>query len=198
MFYVVGLGNPGERYTHTRHNIGRLVLEDWVRGGRFSAWEAHKPAEALRARGMVQAEPVELILPETFMNKSGQSVKFLAEKERLAPEQLVVVYDDVDLPLGQLKVSVGRGDGGHNGVKSIISALSGNKNFIRIRLGVAHRSFWTGKTVRPRGGGALERHVLGKFSRKELEQVNEQGAQVYEILSYLIEKGPEATMNAYN
>ncbi|MCA9363913.1 aminoacyl-tRNA hydrolase, partial [Candidatus Kaiserbacteria bacterium] len=170
MWYVIGLGNPGDKYAGTRHNIGRdtlLVLRD---EGSFGAWEFHKYAMAQSAKGELGGETVELVLPETFMNKSGDTVRYLVEKEGARAGQCVVVYDDVDLPFGEVKVSVGRGAGGHNGVQSIIDAL-GSREFVRVRIGIAGKSFWTGKVRRPKAGAPLTRHVLGMFSSSEREKL---------------------------
>ncbi len=196
MFYIVGLGNPGEKYDNTRHNIGRDILFTLAKDG-FSEWYTSKLAQALGSRGTLSGVVVELVVPETFMNKSGDTVRYLKDKQGAQPKDLIVIYDDVDLPLGELKVSVGRGDGGHNGIKSIIGAL-GSKDFVRIRVGVAHKSFWTGKTLRPAGGGKMQRHVLGKFTKGEVSKVAEVTKLVTEALEMLVTVGAEKTMNKFN
>ncbi len=154
MFYIVGLGNPGDKYKQTRHNVGRMMVEALKEDGSFSDWTKSKHANALYAHGEVGGGPAELILPETFMNKSGETVRYVVEKHEAKPEDFIVVHDDIDLPFGELKTGVGRGAGGNNGVESIIKHL-GSKDFVRVRVGIAPRSFWTGEVKRPQGGGPL-------------------------------------------
>ncbi len=146
MHYIVGLGNPGEKYKNTRHNIGWTVLDYFIENeGLPGLVDSAKYAGSM-STGVVNGQEVTILYPNTFMNKSGSAVRKLVPKEEA--EKLVVVYDDVDLPVGDIKVSVGRGAGGHNGVASIIESL-GSKDFVRVRVGIAPVSFWTGKAGRP-------------------------------------------------
>lgn len=191
MYYILGLGNPGEKYEHTRHNVGRDIVR-----GLTDNWQLDKHAQAQRANVSCGGEVVDLLLPETFMNKSGDTVRFLQQKQSATPQEIVVIYDDVDLAFGDIKVSVGRGDGGHNGIKSIISAL-GNKDFVRIRVGVSPKSFWTGKVKRPTGE-VMGKYVLARFSSSEKKKLTELSQQVEKILTTLITDGVEKTMNKYN
>ena len=195
MFYILGLGNPGEKYDGTRHNVGRDILKTLQAEGGFSEWEKNKNAEALFARGALANTPVELFLPETFMNQSGKTARYLTEKAGATVDSLVVVHDEVDLPLGEIKVSVGRGAGGNNGVESVIQAVG--KDFVRLRIGVARRSFWTGKTERP-SGSVMSRYVLGKFTRGEQAKLAEVANRVREALGLIVEQGIEKAMNEYN
>ena len=103
MFYIIGLGNPGEKYASTRHNVGRLVLEWIAEHEGFGSWDSDKHANARTVRGSVAGNPVEFFEPETYMNKSGDTVKYLKDKQGAKPEDVVVVYDDVELPLGEIK-----------------------------------------------------------------------------------------------
>ena len=196
MFYVIGLGNPGEQYESTRHNVGRILLEQIAQGQEFGVWEKDKHAQALVNRGSISEVPVEFLLPETFMNKSGETGKFLVKKQGAKPDEIVVVYDDVDLPLGEMKISVGRGAGGHNGIDSIVKAL-GSKDFIRIRIGISPKSFWTGKTKRP-AGHTLSRYVLGRFTRGEMEKVREVGERAVGALQVILTEGVAKAMNTFN
>jgi PTH1 family peptidyl-tRNA hydrolase len=195
MFYVVGLGNPGDKYKNTRHNIGWLAL-DHVReqaGMPTLVHEKQKSAEV--TEGMVAEKPVTVIYPDTFMNNSGSAViKFVKKSEA---DTLIVLHDDIDLPFGEIKVSKGRGDGGNNGIKSIIQKL-GSKDFVRIRIGIAPTSFWTGETKRPRGGGPLERFVLKAFSKKEEKQLEEVSERAFGALQEILSSGVESAMNKYN
>lgn len=195
MFYIVGLGNPGEKYANTRHNIGWLVL-DYVRTQAGLPSLLHeKQNNAEITDGMIVGEPVTVIYPDTFMNNSGAAVvKFVKKAEA---DRLIVLHDDIDLPFGEIKISQSRGAGGNNGVKSIIEKL-GSKDFVRIRMGIAPTSFWTGKTKRPAGGGPLERFVLKPFSKKEERQLEEVSAKAYSALQEILKNGPEAAMNKFN
>lgn len=195
MHYIVGLGNPGEKYKHTRHNIGWVAL-DYVRereGLPALVHEKQKSAEI--TEGIMAEAAVTVLYPDTFMNNSGAAVvKFVKKAEA---EKMIVLHDDIDLPFGEIKVGKGRGDGGNNGIKSIIQKL-GTKDFVRIRIGIAPKSFWTGETKRPRGGGPLERFVLKPFGTKESKQLTEVKERVYEALVEILKNGPEAAMNKIN
>tara|TARA_B100000508_G_scaffold140846_2_gene143824 strand:- start:6067 stop:6648 length:582 start_codon:yes stop_codon:yes gene_type:complete len=193
MYYIIGLGNPGDKYQNTRHNVGRMAL-DHITGG---DWDKSKNANALYVRGMVGDEPVEYVAPETFMNRSGETINYIVKKHEAKPEEFIVVHDDIDLPFGEIKIAQGRGAGGNNGVDSIIKHLK-SKNFARVRIGIAPTSFWTGKTKRPAGGGPLERFVLKPFSKSEQKQLEEVLEKTKQAIETIIEKGPEAAMNQFN
>ncbi|MCA9368329.1 aminoacyl-tRNA hydrolase [Candidatus Kaiserbacteria bacterium] len=196
MKYLIGLGNPGKEYDGTRHNIGRMCLTELAAAGEFSAFEHHKPSQSLRARGTNGGELVELVLPETFMNKSGETVKFLIEKEGAAVTDILVLHDEIDVPFGELKVSVGRGDGGNNGIKSIIAQL-GTKDFARLRIGVGSKPLLGAKARRP-AGAALERFVLGKFSLFERPKLPALYKTVQEATETFVRDGVTKAMNRYN
>lgn len=134
-FLIVGLGNPGEEYKNTRHSVGRILLEHFRKSVDFPDWQENKYAQALCASGKIEKEKVDLILPETFMNKSGKSVSFLSTKNKIKPENIIVVYDDLDLPLGKFKISFNRGSGGHKGIESVARSLK-TKEFARLRVGI--------------------------------------------------------------
>jgi PTH1 family peptidyl-tRNA hydrolase len=145
MYIVIGLGNPGEEYKETRHNTGRLAVE-------FLSKK--------------EIPDVKFVHLDTFMNKSGSGAAKVI-KSKAAAMKLVVIYDDLDLPLGSLKVSYDRGSGGHKGIESIINAL-GTKEFIRIRIGISPVTLG-GKTKKILGGEKVEKHIMGNFSSKEKE-----------------------------
>ena len=195
MHYIVGLGNPGEKYQNSRHNAGWIVLEDFVASTGLPALYDSSKYSGRVSEGVVDGEEVSVLLPDTYMNKSGSAVKKLVPKD--AVSQLVVVYDDIDLPVGEIKVSFGKGAGGHNGVQSVIDAM-GSKDFIRIRIGIAATSFWTGKTKRPKGGGAMTRRVLGPFTSSERSKIDTASNTVAEALFAIIKEGYVAAMNQYN
>ena len=194
MFYIVGLGNPGTEYAHTRHNIGFDVLEKLATSGDFSSWHDSGAYSGRVATGNFQKDEVILLLPSTFMNDSGIAVKKLVPKGEI--EKLIVVYDDVDLPLGELKISFGRGDGGHNGMRSIIASL-GTADFLRVRVGVAKKSIWTGKVKRPKGE-ALANFVLSSFSSSEHKKLSDVLKKAIEAVTMCVMQGKEKAMNIYN
>lgn len=195
MHYVVGLGNPGTKYEHTRHNVGRKFLYVVAHTEQLPEWSKDKGAQALSTRGVVASHPVVFLLPETFMNKSGESVRYLVNKKDMEPDKLIVVYDDVDLPIGDIKVSFGRGSGGHNGVASVIQAL-GTKDFTRIRIGVASKGLFG--TVKRPSGEKLSGHVLGKFSKREEKKLEEAFAQAHDALVRIVRDGAERAMSVCN
>lgn len=194
MKYIVGLGNPGEKYKTTRHNAGRMFLESQVDK---NGWSKSKHANALYQHGTCIGEQVEYLLPETFMNKSGDTVAYVVKKHGAKPEEFIVLHDEIDLPFGEIKISKGRGGGGNNGVSSIIQKL-GSKDFVRIRIGIAPTSFWTGKTKRPAGGGPLERFVLKPFTPSERKQLLEVFEKVDAALQTIVKSGVEEAMNKWN
>ena len=193
--YIVGLGNPGEKYEKTRHNVGWMALDVFIAKTGLPTPVSSSAYVGNISQGTLNNTEVSVLYPNTFMNKSGSAVKKLVPKGQ--EEDLIVVHDDVDLPIGEIKIVFGRGDGGHNGIKSIVESL-GTKDFIRVRIGVAGKSFWTGHTKRPQGGVALNKHVMGQFNateRKELEKVTQ---TVTDALEVLITEGKEKAMNKFN
>lgn len=145
MYYIVGLGNPGEEYKMSRHNAGRIVVENFRKKIEMEDFEFNKKINALVSEGKIGKEKAQLILPETFMNKSGVSLKSIITSKKKA-ENLILVHDDIDLPLGAFKISFGRGSGGHKGVESVIKVLKTN-DFVRIRVGVSPKKKPHGKKM---------------------------------------------------
>lgn len=198
MYYIVGLGNPGEQYAHTRHNIGWLVADALVAKTQLPRPVTERHASGRVTGGVIAGEPVTILYPDTFMNHSGTAVRKLVPKG--AEATLVVIYDDVDIPLGEVKVAFGRGSGGHNGVESIIKSL-GTKEFIRVRVGIAKTGVWPwdrGEIKRPKGGGALERHVLGKFSSREAAALEGAISRSVDAITNCVKNGHVAAMNQFN
>jgi PTH1 family peptidyl-tRNA hydrolase len=161
---VVGLGNPGEEYENTRHNIGRKVLDLFNKSHELDDWEIDKKLKALVAEGKVGKNRVLLVKPETFMNKSGESVKPLI-KTKKAAESLIVIHDDLDLPLGKIKISFNKSSGGHRGVESIIKAIK-TESFVRIRIGISAETA-SGKIKKPQGEQKVIDAILGDFKKSE-------------------------------
>lgn len=180
-YWVVGLGNPGTEYEKTRHNAGWLAID-------FAypdlAWGRNSYANA----GVAKDGTLAFIKPATFMNESGQSVAYFMHKEGLEPERMIVVYDDIDLPLGKIKISFDRGSGGHNGIKSIEEHVGG-RNFIRIRIGVS-KLLEDGQMVKP--------NVLGTFETEELKMLQVVASRVREAIEHIMTDGKDKAMSIVN
>lgn len=159
---LVGLGNPGEKYRFTRHNMGFMVLDAFAKRHAFPDFKLGKKPPALVSEDFIEHQKIVLAKPQTLMNSSGLVVKSLTKNYRLKTTDLIVIHDDIDLPLGKIKVSFGRGSAGHKGVDSIIRHLK-TKNFTRIRIGIQP------KAGKPK---ALDAFVLKKFLREEREPLH--------------------------
>ncbi len=189
MIILIGLGNPGKKFEGTRHNIGFMVLDKFGKENNFPDFELQKKYEALVSEKIVNGQKVILAKPQTFMNESGKSAKKLTENCKLKIENcIVVVHDDVDLPVEKIKIVKDRGSAGHKGVESIIKNI-GNNGLIRFRIGIkpASAKALTGKT---------EKIVLKKFAKEE--NIDEAIKKSAEALNFFIEQGLEKTMNEYN
>ncbi|HFC10938.1 MAG TPA: aminoacyl-tRNA hydrolase [Candidatus Kaiserbacteria bacterium] len=162
---IVGLGNPGSEYAKTRHNAGRMAVELVAKQQDFDEFKLKKVAQALVSNGDIDGVNTILALPETFVNNSGKSLLSLV-KSKKAAENLVVIRDDLDLPLGTIKMTFGHGSGGHKGVESIARALK-TKDFVQIKVGISSTTP-KGKLKKPNGEEKVVKHVIGKFSPKEL------------------------------
>ncbi len=180
---IVGLGNPGRAYTRSRHNAGFICLDAFAhaQGLSFSRRRDH----AQLAQGEVDGLPLLLAKPLTYMNQSGRAVAALMHWQRLSRSDLVVIHDDLDMPLGQLRLRPGGSAAGHHGLESIISAL-GSREFIRIRVGIG------------RGEGDPVRYVLSAFSAQEKEVLKLVVAGVSQALLCLLGEGLEMAMNRFN
>lgn len=195
MHIIVGLGNPGEKYENTRHNTGRILVEDFRAAHNFPDFVSSGKYQALISEGKVGNEKVLLMMPETFMNKSGGSLKSLI-KTKKAAEQLIVVYDDMDLPLGTMRIAFGRGSGGHNGVESIIKTLK-TKDFVRIRVGVSP-STPGGKLRKPKGEKAVIDFLMGDFKKVETDALKKEAKVVRKMVETIVAEGRAVAMNTFN
>lgn len=193
--FIVGLGNPGGEYTESRHNAGRMVVDSFRKSFDFSEWTESKKHQGLIAEGKVGKKKVILLLPGTFMNRSGGSVKTLVTSKKKA-EDLVVVYDEIDMALGAMKIVFNRGSGGHKGIESIARSL-GTKEFTRLRMGISP-STPGGKIKKPQGDKKVVDFVIGNFSKKEKEVFKKVQKKAVEALCAIIEQGRAAAMNKYN
>ncbi|MBI2475984.1 MAG: aminoacyl-tRNA hydrolase [Candidatus Taylorbacteria bacterium] len=192
MYIVVGLGNPGNEYKDTRHNTGRMVLETFRIAEKLPAWQLSAKIKALSSSGKLGREAVTLVEPETFMNQSGISVAPLI-KSKKAVEHLVVIHDDLDIPLGKFKISFNKSSGGHRGVASIIKALK-TQAFLRLRVGISPATP-SGKLKKPRGDAAVDKHILGEFSPVELAALKKLSPKIAEALKSLVVDGREKAMS---
>jgi peptidyl-tRNA hydrolase, PTH1 family len=196
----VGLGNPDQKYVYTRHNVGRDVLLEIIKRGHFSELQKDTYANALFSEELIDDEgtkkdKIVIALPNTYMNRSGESVKELIKKHNLDLGSVVLVHDDIDLSLGRIKISKDRGDGGHNGVKSVVEHL-GTRDFSRIRIGVCPVNE-EGEKIKPHKD-VVSRYVLGQFSPKEIEGLKSITKRVKEALALMAEVGVERAMNTIN
>ena len=180
-YLVVGLGNPGKEYEATRHNAGWLVIDSMYPN---LVWGRDSYAVA----GTAEAGEILFVKPLTFMNLSGETVSYLVKKKEILPENTIVIYDDIDLPLGKFKISFDRGSGGHNGIKSIESHL-GSREFIRIRIGIS-KTLENGEFVKP--------NVLGKFDQSELKELHNVSETVKKALETIMSDGKEKAMTLFN
>ena len=167
MLLIVGLGNPGRKYENTRHNIGSRVVTE---------------LKVLNLKNVISVKPT------TFMNESGMAVKNLLRTYHLKPNNLIVVHDDIDLPIEKIRIVKNRGSAGHKGIESVIKEL-GTKNFIRFRIGIQPK---TGKPKNP------EKFVLEKFNKGEERIVKEVIKKTVEAIEFFLKEGLEKAMNKFN
>ena len=201
-YIIVGLGNPGKEYQGTRHNLGRIILASFQKKYDFPEWELSKKNKGLISEGKVGKSKVILLEPETFMNKSGSSVVTLVTSKKKA-EELVVVYDDLDLPIGTIKISFNKGTGGHKGLESIAKSIK-TKEFIRIRVGISQviptgKPFSsTGKLRKPKGEEKILDYLMGDFNKKDLEILKKIKPKITQALETIILDGRQKAMNLFN
>ena len=192
---IVGLGNPGEEYARTRHNAGRMAVEFFAKEKNFSGWHIEKKSKSTISTGMLDKSVVALMLPDTFMNKSGLAVAKLVKSPKLA-EKLIVVYDDLDLPLGTMKLSYDRGSGGHKGLESVQRSVK-TKKFTRIRIGVSP-STAAGNIRKPEGKKVVDTFILAKFTASQMEELDRLFKNVAVALETIVVSGHERAMNEFN
>ena len=194
-YVIVGLGNPGEEYANTRHNVGRMVLEQFRKKNDFPSWEADKSVKALVSKGAFGKDKIILLEPDNFMNVSGKSVAPFIKNAKEA-ERTIVVYDDVDLPLGTMKISFNRSSGGHKDVESIIKALK-TREFARLRMGICPMTPG-GKPKKPKGEDAILEFIVGPFKKAEQEVMSKAVKQGADALALILTEGREKATGEVN
>ncbi|SFK57598.1 peptidyl-tRNA hydrolase [Halobacillus dabanensis] len=182
---IVGLGNPGKKYEKTRHNIGFAIIDEWAERNNWSL--SQKKFNGLYTMERVDGEKVILLKPQTYMNLSGESLRPLMDFYDINVEDVLVVYDDLDLPPGKIRLRKKGGHGGHNGIRNIIDQL-GTKEFKRLRVGVG----------RPEGSKSVIDHVLGTFYKEEQEPVQESIDYAVQACEAWLKKTFNEVMNDYN
>jgi PTH1 family peptidyl-tRNA hydrolase len=188
-YLIVGLGNPGEEYENTPHNLGFMVID------RLAASHAirvsRKENTSLVGLGAVNGKGLALAKPQTYMNLSGPAVKGLLERYELKPDRLIVVYDELDLPWGSMRIRLNGSAAGHNGVKSLIGSL-GTNDFTRIRIGIDRRENEPGNPVK------AEQFVLAPFKRAQKQDVEETVGRAADVVEFILAEGAAQAMTKYN
>lgn len=191
MKLVVGLGNPGEKYTKVRHNLGFKAIEDYVK----KVYRLQFTVDSKFKSEIVKIDDFIFAKPQTFMNNSGMAVRQLADYFKIAPEDIIVVYDELDLPLGKIKVRMGGAAAGHHGVESIIESL-GTDKFIRVRMGIGNL-----KTQSAEHKGShvdTNKFVLEGFMHNEKSPLKHMLKQAVQALEILLDEGLEKAQNQFN
>lgn len=191
MKMIVGLGNPEERYAGSRHNLGFEILDQLIRKLNLVNWEKVDKFKS----AIIKAPNLLLVKPQTFMNKSGIAVSLITQFYKISPENIIVIHDELDLPLGKIKVRLGGAAAGHHGVESIISALDTDQ-FIRVRLGIGNLK--TQSAEKKAIHVSAEKFVLEPFLHSEKPQVKHMIKQALRALDILLEKGLRAAQNQFN
>ena len=194
MFTVIGLGNPGKEYESTRHNTGRIVLEAIAKKNNFSQWKEDVKLKAFIAKGELGGKKVQFLLPNNFMNNSGTSVAPLITSPKVL-ETIVVVYDDLDIAIGGMKISYDRSSGGHNGLESIIKRVKSQK-FARIRVGICPVTP-SGKLKIPTGLGRMDL-LLKDFREPEYAEIKKVSKKIGEALEMIVSEGRPKAMTLFN
>ncbi|MGB3223803.1 MAG: aminoacyl-tRNA hydrolase [Desulforhopalus sp.] len=189
-FIIAGLGNPGEKYCSTRHNVGFFVVDElakrWKTTVSLNKWNAQYVSL------LIEEEKVHLVKPLTFMNLSGRAIVNFFRFYKVIPENLLVVHDDIDMAPGRVKLVKGGGAGGHNGIKSIIETL-GIKEFYRLKIGIGRPG---NGTVHP--GFPVDKYVLGNFTKEELEHLQSRYDYLEEGIRLFLLGSPPKAMNILN
>lgn len=185
MKIIIGLGNPGRKYERTRHNAGFMGINELA--GNLHIDIAQEKHHALIARAPIDSEAVVLVKPQTYMNDSGRATAAVLRDTYTTASDLIVMHDELDLPLGSVRVKIGGGHGGHNGLRSIIEYL-GSSDFIRVRIGIG----------RPAPGMDSADYVLSPFSAEEWKIAADAVVKAAEAVKTIVMEGPLRAMNSFN
>lgn len=185
MWLVVGLGNPGPKYAQNRHNIGFMVVDEIARRVSAQDWKSKFGGELAAAQ--IAGEKAILLKPMEYMNLSGRAVARTAAFYRIELGRIIVIHDEIDLPLGRLRIKVGGGHAGHNGLRSVIQEL-GSPDFVRVRCGVG----------RPTGRREVADFVLEDFAKSELKEAEMMTKEAADAVEEIVRKGPLLAMNKFN
>jgi PTH1 family peptidyl-tRNA hydrolase len=200
-YIIAGLGNPGEEYVGTRHNTGRIIV-DAIRKEFGDEFHFDKKLNAQVAEGKIGKEKIIFIAPDTFMNNSGRAigpivkVKNNAKLKLKAAEDLLVIYDDFQLPIGRAKISFNKSAGGHNGLDSVIKAVK-TEAFPRMRVGTAPANT-KGDAKIPHGDDKIEKFILGKFKEDEMKEIKKVAKRAIQAVELWVKEGRESAMNLFN
>ncbi len=185
MKIIAGLGNPGAKYAGTRHNVGFSVIDELAE--RYNIKVDTNKHKALIGKGIIDGEKVILVMPQTYMNLSGESIRAVLDFYKCTPDDLIVVYDDIDLDVGKLRIRERGSAGGHNGMKNIIQHV-GSQDFVRVRVGVGHKP----------DKMDLADYVLSRFGRDELPMMRESCGRACDAVTVILADGAVAAMNNFN
>ena len=184
MYLIVGLGNPGKKYEHTRHNVGFDMID--ILGNKYNIDINRRKFKGIFGSGTIDNKKVYLLKPETYMNLSGESVREIMEYYQIPIENVIIVYDDISLDVGKIRIRKKGSAGGHNGIKSIISQLS-TEDFLRIKIGVGSPD-----------KEELVNHVLGTFCKEDREEIEEIFKVSVLAIETIIKEDSDEAMNKYN
>ena len=185
MFLIVGLGNPERDYANTRHNMGFDVINELSNHNQIEVKKTK--FEGLYGNGVIAGEKVILLKPQTFMNLSGKSLIQFANFFKIEPDHIIVIYDDMDLPIGTIKIRKKGGPGTHNGMKSVVQMM-GREDFPRVRIGIG----------RPKEDENIIDYVIGYVPEEELEELRKSTKKAAKAIEAIIENGIDTAMNQYN
>ena len=194
-YIIAGLGNPGDEYSDTRHNTGRMMLYSILKNFNGKDFSFDKNINALVSDVKVGKDKVKLIAPETFMNKSGNAIGKIIKSKKSA-EKLIVIYDDFNLPIGSLRISFNRSSGGHNGLESIIKTLK-TEAFLRIRIGLSQENA-KGVANIPHGDDKIEKFILGKYKPDEIKELKKVEKKMLQAVEIIIKEGKDKAMSIVN
>lgn len=185
-FIIAGLGNPGKDYEYTRHNAGFLCLD--LLCNKYGFRTDRVKYQALTAQVNIEGHNCLVMRPQTYMNLSGNSIGEAANFYKIPPEKVIVFYDDISIPMGTLRIRRKGSAGGHNGIKSIIAAL-GSEDFPRLKIGVGERAD---------PDSDLKDHVLGRFSKEDLETMKKTMSRAVDAVALMLDGDTEGAMSKYN